>query len=341
MQWSRGEKLGSGASGTVYVAHVLQDQCSIKNGLPSNVMAVKSAEVEWAGPLLKEKKLLTRFQSCPHVIRCFGDNITDENGVQMYNLWLEYASGGSLADRLTRLGRGLSEDEVRKHTQSVLKGLRHLHMQGYVHCDLKPHNILLVQEDAKIADLGSAKKAGNTLKKKQRKPSLRGTPMYMAPESIRQQDYQPETDIWALGCTVLQLITGKEPWRCDPGMASVALMYRIASTDKVPEIPSAELMSSEVRDFLNKCLVRDPKSRWTADELLGHPFLSATQGIQEQSNKKALAVHEGKKATHSSPMSQSSLGQLIRPNLILYPSVVVACGERRRIEKEAELFAVY
>ncbi|XP_052209322.1 mitogen-activated protein kinase kinase kinase 20-like [Diospyros lotus] len=258
MQWSRGEKLGSGASGTVYVAYVLQDQCTIKNGLPSNVMAVKSAEVERAGLLLKEKKLLARFQSC-----------------------------GSLADQVESLGRGLSEDEVRKHTQSILK------------------------EDAKIADLGSTKKDGNTLKQKQGKPSLRGTPMYTAVESILQQDYQPETDIWALGYTVLQLITKKEPWKREPGMASAALIFRIAFTDKVPQIPCDDLMSSKAEDFLNRCLVKDLKSRWTADKLLGHPFLSATKGIQEQSNKKAQAVPEGEKASHSSFMSQSSLGQTL------------------------------
>ena len=64
----------------------------------------------------------------------------------------------------------------------------------------------------------------------------------------------------------------------------MALIFRIAFTDKIPKIPSAGLMSSEAEDFLNKCLVRDPKLKWTVDKLLGHPFLSGTKGIQEQTN---------------------------------------------------------
>ncbi|KAI8007531.1 Mitogen-activated protein kinase kinase kinase 18 [Camellia lanceoleosa] len=72
-----------------------------------------------------------------------------------------------------------------------------------------------VQESsAKIADLGLVKKVGERLIEKGIKLEIRGTALYMAPEPIRYEDYEPEVDIWALGCTILELLTGKEPWKC-------------------------------------------------------------------------------------------------------------------------------
>ncbi|KAL7164697.1 hypothetical protein ACSBR2_040573 [Camellia fascicularis] len=95
---------------------------------------------------------------------------------------------------------------------------------------------------AKIADLGLAKKAGQRQKGKGR---LRGTALYMAPESIQVEQYDSHTDI------------------------------RVH--EDMPEIPRD--LSKEAQDFLKKCLVRDPKSRWTADMLLGHPFVSVPDSV--------------------------------------------------------------
>ncbi|CAL5432036.1 unnamed protein product [Camellia sinensis] len=122
---------------------------------------------------------------------------------------------------------------------------------------------------AKIADRGLAKKAGQRQKGKGR---LRGSTLYMAPESIQDEQYDSHTDIWALGCTVLQMMTSKEPWECDPDAERVDILLRIGFTEDMPEIPRD--LSKEAKDFLKKCLVRDPKSPWTADLLLGHPFVS-------------------------------------------------------------------
>ncbi|XP_028056029.1 mitogen-activated protein kinase kinase kinase 18-like [Camellia sinensis] len=99
----------------------------------------------------------------------------------------------------------------------------------------------------------------------------------MAPESIRYEDYKPEADIWALGCKILELLTGKESWKCDRSTERVTILFKIASTQEIPEIQSG--FSKDAEDFLNKYLVRDPKSRWTANMLLGHPFASVGDGV--------------------------------------------------------------
>ena len=97
---------------------------------------------------------------CDEIVRCYGEDRTVENGDEMYNLFLEYASRGSLGSNLKKLnGEGLPEATVCRYTGSVLRGLRHIHANGFAHCDLKLRNILLCCDGAvKIADFGLAKR---------------------------------------------------------------------------------------------------------------------------------------------------------------------------------------
>ncbi|WMV34653.1 hypothetical protein MTR67_028038 [Solanum verrucosum] len=127
-----------------------------------------------------------------------------------------------------------------------------------IHCDIKPDNILLVgtEETAKIADFGLSMTFEQAVEEK-RELMIRGTKRYMAPELVRNYDYGPHVDIWALGCTVYELITGTPLWD---------------GAFEEPKFQNSKL-SKEAKDFLKRCLVKNPSSRWTADVLLNHPFL--------------------------------------------------------------------
>ncbi|KAL2457517.1 mitogen-activated protein kinase kinase kinase 20 [Abeliophyllum distichum] len=232
--------------------------------------------------LVEEKKLLDLFKECPCILHCFGDDVTTEENEELYNIELEYASGGCLADR-----KGLPDNIVRQHTKSILIALSHVHKLGYVHCDVKPHNVLLVADSlhsrnkgigeiAKLADFGSAK----NIKDDQDNKEFRGTVLYAAPESIIHQEYQPESDIWALGCTVLHMITGKSPWKVEKRAKAEDVLYKIGCSHELPDIPSKA--SKEAKDFLKKCLIKNPKERWTADMLLSHPFLASIGDSHQQ-----------------------------------------------------------
>ncbi|CAA0814283.1 mitogen-activated protein kinase kinase kinase 20 [Striga hermonthica] len=264
MGWVRGETLGKGGFGFVSIAKTMQD-----HNLPP-LIAVKSAKFSESESLKKEKELLDKFQSCPSILRCFGDEITTENGEKLYNILLEYASGGCLVDHI--IIKGLPEITVSRCTKSILMALIHIHKAGYVHCDVKPHNVLLVGQDAKLADLGSCCKTsfdGNS-----RCDDFRGTVMYAAPESIAQQKYLPESDVWALGCSVLQMLTGKSPWAFDSKAQPKDVLFKIGCSDQIPQIPTNNRISKEAKDFLAKCLVKDPTARWKPDMLLDHPFVN-------------------------------------------------------------------
>ncbi|XP_023532352.1 mitogen-activated protein kinase kinase kinase 18-like [Cucurbita pepo subsp. pepo] len=272
MEWVRGHELGRGNFGTISLARLIKgfDQ------FPP-LMAVKSSvSVSVSSVSLKnEKKVLDRIGNCPQIVTCFGDGFSVErDGEKYYNLFLEYANGGSLADTVKLHGGGLLEFDVRRYTRAILCGLRHVHGNGFVHCDFKLSNVLVFGNgEVKIADFGLAKEAAAAeTEETEEKFEWRGTPMYMSPETVNGGKYAPPCDVWALGCAVVEMVGGKPAWRVKSETDIFGLMMMIGVGDKVPEMP--ENLSEEGKDFLRRCFVKDPRKRWTAEMLLNHPFVA-------------------------------------------------------------------
>ncbi|OIT00668.1 PREDICTED: mitogen-activated protein kinase kinase kinase 3-like [Nicotiana attenuata] len=291
--WKRGKTVGKGSFGIVSLASTSNvhdhHHVALLNGVPPLPLqiAVKSCKFSNSRYVRAESEFLRMFQESPYVIRFFGVNVTQENGVILYNLLLEYASGGSLADCLDEdmnSRKGLKEYEVGKHTKNVLLGLSHVHSKGVIHCDIKPHNILVVGTDriAKIADFGLAMTLEESSEKEH---GIRGTKRYMAPESVIYHQYGTEVDIWALGCTVYELLTGKPLWKTSSDINDVKadVLHKIAF--EKPKIQNAKV-SKEARDFLKRCLDKNPRSRWTAEMLLNHPFLNSSNVHPTKTRKK-------------------------------------------------------
>ncbi|XP_055828692.1 mitogen-activated protein kinase kinase kinase 20-like [Solanum dulcamara] len=284
--WYRGAMVGKGSFGCVYLATLKNPKLNCSY-FPS-VMAVKSAEVSVSGSIQKEREVHNNIKGCPYIIRCFGDETTTgQNGAMIYNLLLEYGSGGTLAERIKN--SGLTEFEVRNHTRSMLRGLLCIHTIGYVHCDMKPDNVLLVPNSSegstefkvKIGDLGLAKRE-NQSKKRRLEPYWRGTPMYLSPEAVADNVQECPADIWALGCIVLEMLTGKPPWDREDDMDAEDVLRKIGGGHELPKIPGN--LSKEAKDFLKGCFVRNPRYRWTAEMLLNHSFvdgLTDDEGVEQ------------------------------------------------------------
>ncbi|XP_043693150.1 mitogen-activated protein kinase kinase kinase 18-like [Telopea speciosissima] len=228
MEWTRGRIIGRGSSATVSLA------MSRRTG---EIFAVKSAEISRSEFLQREQSVLSLI-NCPRIVGYVGSDVTYENGRLMYNLFMEYISGGTLTEAVQDHGG---------------------------HCDIKGRNVLIGVDGAKIADLGCTRSVD------EQAPAMpiAGTPVFMAPEVARGDEQSFPADVWALGCTVIEMATGRPPWPdvSDP----VSALHRIAFSSDMPDFPS--LLSEEAKDFLSKCLKRNPKERWTADQLLKHPFL--------------------------------------------------------------------
>ncbi|GAB4848985.1 hypothetical protein Ancab_003798 [Ancistrocladus abbreviatus] len=269
--WVRGGLVGRGSFATVNLVLPTTDNPS--QNPPT--MVVKSSEFSSSDSLSNEKEVLSELRDCPQIVQFLGDSVSIEDGKEFYNLFLEYASRGSLANQLKRTNC-FTESDVRRYTNSIIRGLCFIHEKGFAHCDIKLQNILLFENgDAKIADFGLARRVGGEKKREKRDGGFvfRGTPLYMSPEVVNgSEDGELPADVWALGCVVLEMITGKPAWRTSPGCDVGALLFRIGIGAETPELPAS--LCVEGRDFLEKCFARDPIKRWTARMLLDHPFVS-------------------------------------------------------------------
>nr|CAB3478034.1 unnamed protein product [Digitaria exilis] len=260
-RWTRVRTLGRGASGaTVSLA---ADEAS---GALFAVKSAPSAAAAAAELLRREGAILSALRS-PHVLPCLGFRAQAANGE--CQLFLEYAPGGSLADAAARSPGGrLGERAARAYAADVARGLAYLHGLSLVHGDVKAANVVVGADGrAMLADFGCARAAGSA------RP-LGGTPAFMAPEVARGEEQGPAADVWALGCTVVEMATGRAPWSDMDGGDLLAAVHRIGYTDAVPEVPT--WMSAEAKDFLARCFVRDPRHRCSAAELLEHLFLLAS-----------------------------------------------------------------
>ncbi|CAL9760629.1 unnamed protein product [Musa acuminata subsp. burmannicoides] len=304
MEWSSGAVLGRGSFGTVRLAFVRRAE----DNRPL-VMAVKSAPLATSDSLRHEESVLSDLRCCPHLVRCFGHDVTTDaaSGAQFYNLFLEYVAGGTLRDVLGRSGGALREPAVRRYARSILRALDRVHSGGYVHCDLKLQNILVESggADVKIADLGLAKRIEEEIDAPDC-GSMRGTPLYMSPESVARREYGAPGDIWSFGCAVAEMVTGRPAWSGSDDGDAWGLMFRIGFSDELPDIPSK--LSEEGKDFLSRCFVKDPLKRWTAEMLLQHPFIAAEEDLVD-----AAAACNRCSSTESSPRSVFGLPQWLSP----------------------------
>jgi serine/threonine protein kinase len=238
------------------------------------------------------------------VVRCLGSSWSEvgeeeEKGRgkrRLRNVFLEYMPGGSLSDLLKQFfaSGGVQQQQqppldellIRSYTRSILQGIEYLHRRGIVHGDIKAKNVLVGSNAGtlKLADFGSAKRINAPelgLQQEQEEQvedscmMMNGTPQWMAPEVVLQKEQGLESDIWSLGCTVVEMATGgRAPWAhiaaaADPFVA----LYCIGCTDEVPPTPAS--LSPQAHDFLAHCFQREPCKRWTAAQLLQHPFLKA------------------------------------------------------------------
>jgi serine/threonine protein kinase len=137
--------------------------------------------------------------------------------------------------------------------------------------DIKGANLLVDNNgNVKLADFGASKRLKNIIPGGSAEKSLKGTVYWMAPEVIKQKGHGRQADIWSVGCTVIEMATGKPPW--SDITDQIAAMYHIASSNKPPSLPSG--LSNEGKDFLQKCLKIEYRKRPSAAQLLEHVWIA-------------------------------------------------------------------
>ncbi|WOL00076.1 mitogen-activated protein kinase kinase kinase YODA-like isoform X1 [Canna indica] len=258
-RWKKGKLIGRGTFGHVYAGFNSEsgEMCAMKE---VTLFMDDAKSKESAKQLGQEICLLSRLRH-PNIVQYYGCEMIDD---KLY-VYLEYVSGGSIHKLLQEYGP-LGETAIRSYTQQILSGLAYLHAKNTVHRDIKGANILVDPNGrVKVADFGMAKHITG-----QSCPlSFKGSPYWMAPEVIKNSSgCNLAVDIWSLGCTVLEMATSKPPWSQYEGIAA---MFKIGNSRELPPIP--DHLSDDGKDFVRKCLQRDPSKRPMASELLQHPFV--------------------------------------------------------------------
>eukprot|EP01125_Pyxidicula_operculata_P017905 TRINITY_DN6324_c0_g1_i3.p1 TRINITY_DN6324_c0_g1~~TRINITY_DN6324_c0_g1_i3.p1 ORF type:complete len:1458 (-),score=499.55 TRINITY_DN6324_c0_g1_i3:1446-5765(-) len=260
--------IGKGGRGVVY------------KGLDiSNASAVAVKQVSLAGipkeelkGIMSEIKLLKKLEH-PNIVK-YVDSVQTDNSLFIV---LEFVENGSLADITKEVGR-FPEPLIVIYISQILEGLDYLHEQGVIHRDIKGANILSTKDGTvKLADFGVATNTtddtGHAL----------GSPYWMAPEIIELNGSSTKSDIWSLGCTIVELITGKPPYY---DLDQMAALFRIVQDD-CPPLP--EGISSICKDFLTACFQKEPLLRKSASELLKHRWI-LTHRKKQQMKKQNEAI---------------------------------------------------
>ncbi|KAF2183417.1 hypothetical protein K469DRAFT_635407 [Zopfia rhizophila CBS 207.26] len=252
-----GDCLGKGAFGSVYRA---------LNWGTGETVAIKQVRLENLGgvelkTIMLEIDLLKNLNHS-NIVKYHGFVKSSES---LYII-LEYCENGSLHSICKNFGK-FPENLVALYMSQVLHGLLYLHEQGVIHRDIKGANILTTKEGlVKLADFGVATKASGL-----DESSVVGTPYWMAPEVIELSGATTSSDIWSLGCTVIELIEGKPPYH---KLQPMQALFRIVN-DEHPPIPGSA--SPAVRDFLMQCFQKNPNLRISAKRLLKHPWIQSAK----------------------------------------------------------------
>jgi len=189
-------RLGTGARSTIYLATDEEDNTQIAL---KRIIFEKPEDTRIFEQVDTEYKVAVGIDH-PYVRKCYKlRKIRSMFKVKEMLLSMEYFDGKSLEECQT-----LSLGDVLLVFRMVASGLNAMHQHGYVHCDMKPNNILInMSGSIKIIDLGQSCKIGTTKKR------IQGTPDYIAPEQVKRKPLTPKTDIFNLGATMYWALTGK------------------------------------------------------------------------------------------------------------------------------------
>lgn len=239
IRYKKGEVLGAGSFGQVYLG---------LNEANGELLAVKEVDCSRAGEAairdLESEIEMLQLLRHPNIVAYYG--VQRHHGVSVL---VEYCAGGSIASVISNFG-ALNEKVVRAYTRQILCGLDYLHKHCIVHRDVKCANVLLDSDgNVKVADFGASKNLSQ-INGEGHQMSMKGTPFFMAPEVVLQQDVGRQSDLWSVGCCVVEMGTSKPPFS---GQFSnvAALLFHIARNVKPPVLPDS--LSQECHDFCALC----------------------------------------------------------------------------------------
>ena len=249
------ELIGGGGMADVYKA---------RDCLLNRPVAVKILHEEFK----QDKEFVDKFQreaqaaarlSHPNIVNIYDVGVADGD----HYIVMEYVPGRTLKDRIRQEGH-LSVSESLRVAREIAEALAHAHANNLVHCDIKPHNILMMADGhAKVADFGIARAvtestmtySGNVI----------GSVHYFSPEQAKGTMITPKSDVYSLGVVLYEMLTGKLPFTGD-NPVSIAVKHLQEEPVPVRQIDPA--IPPVVEAIVSKAMSKDPAMRPTSAELV-------------------------------------------------------------------------
>lgn len=252
------EIVGRGGMGVVYKA---RDSVILRDVAFKVLPTVISQDERMMGRLLTEARHAGSIAS-PHVVTIF--DMATESGIGY--VAMEFVSGGSAADLLKQRGP-LSWEHATRYLLEACKGIRAAHGLGLIHRDIKPANLLLTHDgQVKVADFGLAQAAecDHTLTAA---GTISGTAHFMSPEQCRGEDLDSRSDIYSLGATYFNLLTGKTPFSEMTQIPQIMFAHCHASVPDPSQTVSA--IPNPCSAVVARCMAKSPGRRYQdCDELI-------------------------------------------------------------------------
>jgi serine/threonine protein kinase len=294
--------LGKGAFGSVYKAH---DES--KNNLEVACKMIPAAKLlesdEQYNLFMREVEVLRQIKG-NHIVQLIDVKRTPNN---LY-IFIDYCDGGDLEKQI-KSKKEFTEEEACTIIKQIadafvtLDEIKIFNSKGHqvtiMHRDIKPANILFHQGKVKIADFGFAKLVDEVDKNVKKAHTLLGTPLYMAPQILNDENYSAKCDVWSTGVLFYQLIFGKLPWN---GFSVPNLYENIKS--KSLEFPKT--ITKETKDLLQKMLKVKDEDRISWKEVYDHPAL---KNIKLNDDKKIDEKKTDEKKTTNQQKNQNTYDQ--------------------------------
>jgi len=295
--------IGAGGMGEVYRAR------DVKLGRDVAIKVLPEAfarDADRMARFQREAKILASLDH-PNIASIYG--LEDSSGT--HALVMQLVEGPTLADRIKQ--GPIPIDEALKIAKQICEALEYAHERGIVHRDLKPANVKVTNDDAvKVLDFGLAKalegeaasldiSTSPTLSRLATMQGvLLGTAAYMSPEQAKAKPVDRRTDIWAFGCVLFEMLTGKRAFDGETVTDTLAAVIRAEPDWSL--LPAA--LSVRIRVLLHRCLQKDPKQRLrdigdariSLDEVLSgqpDPSLAGAAGISTLAWRRALILSLG------------------------------------------------
>lgn len=245
---------------------VVKEAIRKKDGEKVAIKIINKALCEGKEDMIETEVAILRKVRHPNIVGLYEDFDTKD---KLY-LVLQLVTGGELFDRIVEEGQ-FTEKDASRIVKQMTSAIDYLHDMGIVHRDLKPENLLFKTDaadaDIMVADFGLSKLVNDATVLN----TACGTPNYVAPEILKQAGYSMPVDMWSLGVITYILLCGYPPFydESDP-----ELFKKIMKGTFHFQKEFWESISDSAKDLIKKCIVVNPSQRYTAKQVLAHPWVS-------------------------------------------------------------------